>query len=141
MLNNIMGCVVAVLISGNAWGASLLDNGDGTVTDFDTGLIWQQADDNNARNWDAANTYCSSLSLADNANWRLPKRKALQSIVDYRISAPAIDKRKFPNTDASYYWSASSNASFGAFAWRVDFYDGDVNAYFKTDSYYVRCVR
>ena len=37
------------------------DNGDGTVTDFKTGLQWQKSNDSTKRNWSAALSYCDDL--------------------------------------------------------------------------------
>jgi len=68
-----------------------VDNGDGTVTDLATGLIWQKADDGNARNWQAALAYADSLNLAGYDDWRLPSAKELQSIVDYTHAPDAVD--------------------------------------------------
>jgi len=43
-LNKLLGFGL-LLVTVNAQAARLQDNGDGTVTDFDTGLMWQQSDD------------------------------------------------------------------------------------------------
>ncbi|WP_376877871.1 DUF1566 domain-containing protein [Albirhodobacter sp. R86504] len=68
------------------------DNGDGTVTDTATGLMWQQSDDGTRREWADAMAYCEALDLGGHGDWHLPDSKALQSIVDYdRTSIPAID--------------------------------------------------
>lgn len=72
------------------------DNGDGTVTDLNTGLMWQQADDGTARNWEDALAFAEDLELAGYDDWRLPDAHELQSIVDYNRSmqstgSPAID--------------------------------------------------
>jgi len=73
-----------------------VDNGDGTISDFATGLMWQKADDENSRNWEEALLYAEDLELAGYNDWRLPDAKELQSIVDYTRSpqttnSPAID--------------------------------------------------
>ncbi len=73
-----------------------VDNGDGTVSDLSTGLMWQQADDGEARDWEDALAYAENLQLAGYDDWRLPNAKELQSIVDYSRSpdetdSPAID--------------------------------------------------
>jgi hypothetical protein len=67
------------------------DNGDGTVTDTCTGLMWQEADDGNTRTWCNALDYCENLPLAGFNNWRLPNLRELQSIIDYGNRDPAID--------------------------------------------------
>ena len=116
------------------------DNGDGTVTDNTTGLMWQQTDDDVARNWESALGYCEDLTLAGHTDWRLPDIKELRSIVDNTRYNPSIDTTYFPGTKSWYYWSSSPGALYTDVAWSVYFYYGQV-AYVKTDTYYVRCVR
>ena len=62
------------------------DNGDGTITDRATALIWTQADSGAGLNWEDAVGYCGTLDTAGNGGWRLPNVKELQSIVDYMRS-------------------------------------------------------
>ena len=74
---------------------NFIDNGDGTVSDYATGLMWQKADDGKSRDWEASLAYSESLELAGHTDWRLPNAKELQSIVDYSRSpqttnSPAI---------------------------------------------------
>jgi len=64
-------------------------NGNGTVSDLATGLMWQQADDGIPRNWEDALAYAENLDLAGYHDWRLPNAKELQSIVDY-TRAPEV---------------------------------------------------
>lgn len=75
---------------------NFVDNGDGTISDVATGLMWQRADDGNDRNWKEALSYAESLEFGNHMDWRLPNAKELQSIVDYSRSpqttnSPAID--------------------------------------------------
>lgn len=75
---------------------NFIDNGDNTISDLATGLMWQKADDGQFRNWEDALAYAEGLELAGYADWRLPNAKELQSIVDYTRSpqttySPAID--------------------------------------------------
>ena len=75
-----------------------VDNGDGTVTDTCTRLMWQQdtADVNGdgLRNegdqppWCSALAYCEDLELAGHDDWRLPNITELQSIVDHGRFSP-----------------------------------------------------
>ncbi|WP_255498810.1 DUF1566 domain-containing protein [Dysgonomonas sp. ZJ709] len=60
-----------------------IDNGDGTITDNATGLMWQKADDAVARDWKESLEYAENLVLGGHSDWRLPDAKELQSIVDY----------------------------------------------------------
>lgn len=143
----VMSFLVNVL--GADWArAAYTDNGNGTVTDTVTGLMWQQQDDNQTRNWEGAITYCEGLSLAGFTDWRLPDVMELASITD-DSNAPAIDSIAFPGTNSSnyfdYYWSSTSYASNSSFAWHVAFGTGRVDKGDsingnKANSYYVRCV-
>lgn len=132
---------------------SFTDNGDGTVTDNVTGLMWQQEDDNQTYNWyEATGTYdatynpdttdvCGSLSLGGYSSWRLPTKRELMSIVNYGTYNPAIDSTVFPSTNAAYYWVSTIGVDNTLDAWNVHFYDGYAGDYSKTRNNYVRCVR
>jgi hypothetical protein len=95
------------------------DNGDGTVTDNLTGLIWLQnascitffQGDNSIwpqRSWGAALTAANSLSdgycdLSDDSSagdWRLPNLRELQSLIHFGVWIPAV-----PNTTGTGKWS------------------------------------
>jgi len=136
-----------------------VDNGDGTVTDNCTGLMWQQetADMNgdevitpwdpntgspDATNWQQALQYCEGLTLGEDgyADWRLPNIRELQSIVDYGRATPATDP--VFSTEPAYYWSSSTIVSDSSSAWYVNFSVGNVDAHRrKTLPGYVRAVR
>ncbi len=68
-----------------------VDNGNGTVTDNATGLIWTQDDSGTGLDWEDALNYCASLDYAGISAWRLPDAKELQSIVDYSRSPDATN--------------------------------------------------
>jgi hypothetical protein len=137
---------------------SYTDNGNGMVTDNNTGLIWQKYENAPAYNWyQASGTYhatynptsqnvCGSLNLGGYSDWRLPSKKELITIVDYSIPypGPTVNIRYFPNTHASYYWSSTTYVFSQDFAWHVAFYYGYVGYDYgedRSDGMYVRCVR
>jgi hypothetical protein len=135
---------------------SFYDNGNGTVTDNNTGVMWQKEDDGNYYNWYQASgiydsTYnpslqnvCGSLNLGGHSDWRLPTKKELMTIVDYSIPypGPTINTTYFPNTKSSHYWSSTTYAYNPSSAWSVYFSYGYVYGGSKHyDGYYVRCVR
>lgn len=62
---------------------NFVDNGDGTISDLATGLMWQKADSGATMNWEQALDYAENLDYAGYDDWRLPNAKELQSIVDY----------------------------------------------------------
>jgi len=100
-----------------------VDNGDETISDNATGLMWQKADDGQARDWENALEYAENLSFAEYTNWRLPNAKELESIVDYTrcpdiTASPAIDPL-FTTTEIDdpdgnsgqfpYFWTSTSH--------------------------------
>lgn len=136
--------LAALLLSGitvNAWCGNYIDNGDSTVTDIATGLMWQQEDDNVPRNWENAIIFCEELNNANYQNWRLPNIKELQSIVDLTTTNPTIDPIAFPSTNTYLYWSSTTYVDNIGRAWQVGFDDGRVTNYDKSGLFYVRCVR
>jgi len=70
------------------------DNGDQTVTDASTGLIWQKGDSGKTMDWKQALAYAEGLKLAGRNDWRLPNVKELQTIVDYGKAPDATDPKK-----------------------------------------------
>ena len=132
--------VLCVLQAASAEAASFTNNGNGTVTDNGTGLMWQQGEPG-YKTWANALTYCEGLSLGGQTDWRLPNITELESIIDDTKYEPAIDTAYFPNAYADYYWSSTTSASNTNGAWSVEF--GDNYVYYGSKSYgsYVRCVR
>lgn len=64
-------------------------NGDGTVTDLATALMWSQADSGSGLNWQAALAWaqaCNATNYLGYNDWRLPTAKELHSLVDYTRS-------------------------------------------------------
>ena len=127
---------------------NFVDNGNGTITDTSTGLMWQKATAPGIYTWEQALTYCENLTLPAGgySDWRLPNRNELQSIVDYSRYNPAIDTTFFPDTVgtvASDYWSSTTNANYTDYRWYLDFYDGGVGngGPSEPSSGYVRAVR
>jgi len=118
------------------------DNGDGTVTDNVTGLVWQKTGDNATRTWYVAWDYCTDNDEAlPGTGWRLPSAGELMSIVYYSTYDSAINDIAFPGTNPSYYWSATTRTSNSGSAWSVNFRNGEVYSYDRSDPLYVRCAR
>jgi hypothetical protein len=124
----------------------MIDNGNGTVTDSNTGLTWKQClvgqsgatctGTASALNWEGA------LAL-DDGTWRVPNIKELQSIVDYGSYGPAVNQACFPGLsgDDEFVWSASSVAANSSDSWVINFKTGlFVNVYPQTDTANVRLV-
>lgn len=101
-----------------------VDNGDGTITDNATGLMWMQNDNGSAILWENALNYAENLSYAGYSDWRLPDIKELQSIIDYSRSpsttnSAAIDAlfsctqitNEAGEVDYPYYMSSTTFSS------------------------------
>ena len=107
----------------------LIDNGDGTVTDITSGLMWQKNGAESKMTWEESVSYCEALSFAGYNDWRLPNRKELHSIVNYNLYEPAVDTAFFPDTlwggqpdyDYEFYWSSTTDVSFTRCACYMNF--------------------
>jgi hypothetical protein len=71
---------------------SYRDNGDGTVTDLRTGLMWQKAA-GDPRTWDQALSGATSFDLAGYNDWRLPTIKELYSLILFTGTDPVLNRR------------------------------------------------
>jgi len=118
-----------VYVRGNdAYGEnSYTDNGDGTITDNATGLMWSSDDSGQGMNWEEALAWVQQKN-AENylgySDWRLPDAKELQSIVDYSrspdtTSSAAIDSvfnctsitSEAGQLDYPFFWTGTTHAS------------------------------
>ena len=102
-----------------AWtGVRFTDNGDGTVTDNLTALIWlKNANCFGARNWattlgDANALASGSCGLSDGSSaggWRLPNGNELHSLIDLAQSNPALPAgHPFTGVQVNLYWTSTT---------------------------------
>ena len=93
------------VVRGETYGINdFVDNGDGTVTDLATGLMWSQDDSGVGMDWEDALAYAEGSELAGYDDWRLPSVKELQSILDYSKSPNAIDSDDLgPAIDVDFF--------------------------------------
>lgn len=129
------------------------NNGNGTVTDKLTGLIWMTNPGvfTTMVPWDQAMSAAAKLAsgspgLTDGSkagDWRLPNLRELQSLVDYSRFNPAFSGvPPFTGVQWSYYWSSTTyEPSQGIRAWCVSFYDGSTGTIPKGGAADVWCVR
>lgn len=119
-----------ICVRGNPnYGINLFeDNGDGTVTDEATGLIWEQDDCGFTQNWASALAYIDGLNASNHlghSDWRLPNIKELQTILDYTRSPgttasaaidPVFNATPISNEegllDWGFYWSGTTHANY-----------------------------
>ncbi len=130
------------------------DNGDGTVTDNLTGLMWTK--DGNlpggVMTWQQALNYVASMNSGAGTygytDWRLPTVNELQSLINAQQSDTAAwlnagggFGNPFVNIQTSSYWSSTTYAGDTTTAWVVYLGAGSVYASFKSDAVYVWPVR
>jgi hypothetical protein len=60
-------------------------NGDGTVTDTKTELMWAAKDNGIHINWTDARSYCQSCSGGGHTDWRMPTLAELKSLYDPEV--------------------------------------------------------
>lgn len=125
------------IISGVPWPSPRLENnGDGTITDHLTGLIWLKDHYCPGRmSWNDALAFCNNLAhgscgLTDGSvagDWRLPNRKELMSLVDYSKYNPALPDNPYVFTiGGTQYsrWSSTTKAVAPASAYILAIWDG-----------------
>jgi PKD repeat protein len=117
-------------VRGASYGINnFLDQGDGTITDQATGLMWARTDSGSGMDWERALAYAQTQNAANylgHSDWRLPSSKELQSMVDYTRSpgatdpanvGPAIDPmftctgitNEAGAADYPWYWTSTTN--------------------------------
>jgi hypothetical protein len=128
---------------------TFVDNGDGTISDVATGLMWMKTDSGTGMNWEDALAWVQQkneetyLGFDD---WRLPNAKELQSIVDYTRSpstthSAAIDPifdvtsliDEGGNLNYPFFWTSTTHATangMGSFAAYIAF--GQALGYMRT---------
>ena len=117
--------------------ASYTDNGDMTVTDDVTGLMWQKAAAPGTYAQAMAVAYCPTLTVGGHRDWRLPTIIELVSLVDVGSSDASINE-VFPSTSPNIFWS-SSPVPLTTYGWIVS--NGSTISNGSALKYSVRCVR
>ena len=126
---------------------------NGTATHNTTGLMWMRCSLGQGWNgktcqgeaaiypWDKGLLLAEEFEFAGYNDWRLPNKNELESIVENRCFAPAINTEIFPATPPAYFWTSSPYAAISEGAWSIDFGYGTVNASVKPGSIHIRLVR
>jgi len=153
-------CSLFIAVEGLSKISSYTDNGDGTITDHVTGLMWQKFMEQTG--WNAAVNWVSAADTGGYTDWRVPSVKELFSLMlysgecsgDYSLVLfidPAFDQ-PIGDTDTgvreidAQTWSARdyngttmNNEIDTAFG--VNFVDGRIKTYPKFSQIYSRYVR
>ena len=107
-----------------------IDNGDGTVTDLATSLMWTKNSNHGEMTWSNAVAYCDNLVTNGYSDWRLPSVAQDGGVAEldtlFRESGdPSGVWEKsmgypFTNVVNTLYWSQTLRASSPGHAWLVN---------------------
>jgi hypothetical protein len=134
------------------------DNGDGTVTDRATKLMWMRCSGGqqwaggscsgqaSAYDWRAAQNLAGDVNVNGSLffnDWRVPSLRELASIVERECTDPRVNLTVFPNTPAGLYWTASARPGVDAptLAYALSFGNDGVVPLPKDKQHHVRLVR
>ncbi len=117
------------------------DNGDGTVTDNLTGLIWSQDGSPWVRsNWDTAIDNCNNFNAGGRDDWRLPNIKEMHSIMNFSKSFLGnwfnSSATPFTGVANSYYWSSTTAIYDSGVGWYAYFINGEISTVSKSSEFY-----
>jgi hypothetical protein len=104
-----------------------------------TGLEWQR-NSPGEMTWNEGNAYAHALLLSGKRGWRLPSLAELESLLDRSRYRPVM-REEVPFRDDRSYWSSTTFEEDTRTAWIVMFDGAYVLSYYKSNRYYVRCVR
>jgi hypothetical protein len=135
------------------------DNGDGTLTDRQSGLTWMRcalgqtwsgarcSGEPDAYSWSSAQVAARDLNgrggYAGHADWRMPHIPELAMIVERQCADPRVNAALFPDTPATYFWTATARRGKGleGEAYLLSFGPEGAAPRNKDDRHYARLVR
>jgi hypothetical protein len=141
---------------GVAWpNPRFTDNGDATVTDNLTGLMWTKNADigNGTRQWSQGIMDCEACIVGGYVDWHLPNIKELFSVTHFGYFDPAVpntagtgkctENDPFINMSMTEYWSSTTycNPTLTTAAWCVILFSGILEGMNKETYCFVWCVR
>lgn len=135
------------------------DNGDGTVTDLRTGLVWlKKADWGGAYPFwadsiEKVNAHDRAASLRNGASgveltdssvegdWRLPTLSELKTLATGDEAVSIWEMRVFTGVEPTPYWSSTSDSGYPSRGYFVHLISGDAGTFNKKTPYHVWPVR
>jgi hypothetical protein len=138
--------------------ARFRDNGDGTVTDGDSKLMWMRCASGQqwqgrhcigtpaSYGWAEAQQLAASVSQGGTAffnDWRVPALRELATITDRACTNPRTNLSVFPDTPAAPFWSATPRPgeAGGERVLALSFGEEGVMLARKDERFHVRLVR
>jgi hypothetical protein len=127
LISLIFSLVLFVFLNDIQAGERFINNGDGTVTDTLTNLMWAKDDNMGDITWHDAEVYCKNPPIAGYrySDWRMPTIEELKSLYDEDSKGYEADcglrVKIFPNIalTCAWVWSSDTQAiSAYAFSFR-----------------------
>ena len=125
----VMLCLAGFVMPGVTFAQQCLDNGDGTVTDYNSRLMWQK--NISAGNWTRAN-HTADITIGGHSDWRLPSKGELINLYNSVCKSMMVVKNEG-------YWSSDSYNDSAA--WVVDFSNGSMRYEVVFNNHFIRFVR
>jgi len=133
------------------------DNGDGTVTDKNSGLMWMRCalgqawtggsceGEAEAFEWSATESAATTVNKQGEQffnDWRVPGLRDLAMIVERACQDPRINLTVFPNTAPTFFWTSSQRqVDEETRAYALSFGPEGVELHEKTLPHQLRLVR
>lgn len=126
-----------LVMSGETHAQRFVDNGDGTVTDTLTSLMWtKHANPFGPISWSEAMSMCSSFNISGVGGWRLPSKDELLFLYQAMQGG-----HPFTGIHPSNYWSSTISPDKLDGPWFVSMQSGSVDMDIKSNSHLVWPVR
>lgn len=114
--------------------ARFLDNGNGTVLDKSTGLLWLKDANAGGKHMpvQSARQHIKDMNAGKlknfgYADWRIPSIEELEGLIDRSELYPSIYKgHPFENVKNSFYWSSTGGTNIAEYVWVADMASGDI---------------
>ena len=117
------------------------DNGNGTISDKATGLMWEKFPLDVDRLLPEGITYANNLTLAGYTDWRVPNINELLSLVNYGAFDGSIYPPFFDEIESVKYLSSTTYFDNYEYIWEVSFLDGKAFPVERDVALYIICVR
>jgi len=110
-----------------------IDNGNGTITDQLTGLIWEKTPSSSTYTWPQALNAASASTTGTHGDWRVPNVNELESLLNagQSNSTSFLATKGFSGLANALYWTSTTDASNTSNAWLIQMGDGSISSLAK----------
>ncbi|MBF0102482.1 MAG: DUF1566 domain-containing protein [Desulfobacterales bacterium] len=108
--------IIVLSLVSTATFAEFIINNDGTVSDTEIGLMWEQSDNIQPTTWINASNIAKESTFAGYDDWRLPNMEEFSRLFEMGKPCPSV-KSSFTNRNIKCYWSSDKSAQYPAKAY------------------------